>query len=441
MRSTMIIVILSLGVAWMFGNPAMSKEEPVKGEAKAADPVAQRYFGEMEAAGAAYAKVSEAIRTESEERYAVAKAEYDTAAQRARDTYVKALEAELNQQKKAGNQAAADAVQTKIDQTLNGPPMTAVQKLWVASYTAEQAKDYEEALAAVQKVIQATGSAKNTFTQTRLGWLYLLNGQHEQSEAAYKTAAALAPKSITPRQGLVSCYLAAKRTDDAINAAREVLKLDPQNYQANRTIGDLLYAKEDYARAGAYYQRLTTAHADDLAAATSLGWCYLKLNQKPLALQIFNDVLAVQPDNVMAGSGYAAASEKHAEAATKESADTKTGTIATDKIVLRNPKGVARTVNYTLNGQHPVTLQPGQDQTLDAKRAWTIRFNQAGANGQVQVRLQPGVYEFDTDGNRWKLSRRVRLRVSRKCCPNVPRDPQCPGEFNHDRHRNGRPCP
>ena len=407
--------ITTVALAWLavasvlfhlsFGDASPATDQNTSDQTNAAEAITGRYTSELEAAGKAYAEANEAIRVESEERYAAAKTAYDAGSQRARDSYLKALEAALAQEKKSGNQAAADAIQKKIDFALNGPPRTDVQKLWLASYAAEQAKDYDGAIEALEKVIQTTGNAKNTFTQSRLGWLHLSNHQYDKAEAAYKTAAALAPQSITPRLGLMSCYLAADRADDAINAAREVMKLDPLNYRANKMVGDLLYAKREYARAGAYYQRLTTAHADDLAAATSLGWCYVKLDHKPLALQIFKDILAVQPDNVLAGEGYVAASD-HADAADAKSTTSAARAVTTGRIILRNSKDAPCAVKYTLNSRYPVTLSPGQAQTLDAKQAWTIRIDEGGSGDKVLQRLQTGIYEFGSDGDRWKLSRR-----------------------------------
>ena len=393
MRTLATIGILTLVVSAIAGR-VMSE-----GTSPAADTPAARYQVDSEAAGAVYAKAAAAIQTDSQERYAAAKAEYDGAMQRAKEAYVKTLEADLARETKAGNEKAAETIRQTIDFTVNGPPRNDVQKLWAASYSSENVGDFDSALEAVEKIIKATGNSKNTFTQLRLGWLRYLKGQYDQAEAAYKTAAALSPRCISPLQGLVNCYLAEKRPDDAINAARELLKLDPMNPRANKTLGDLYYAKEEYARAGAYYQRLVTAHTEDFDAASCLGWCYVKLNHKPLALQIFNDVLAVQPDSALASSGWSAANEK----TTGESAGVEP---AESKIVLRNPKGAARPVSYTLNGQYPVTLKPGSDQTLDSARPWIIRFEQSGSKGQVQVRLEPGRYEFKEDGTRWKLSRK-----------------------------------
>lgn len=250
MRIVMISAMMWLAAATIDSRIALLQHARAADEPTKEDATSQRYQSELETAGSTYAKTIEQVRSESEERYAAAKAAYDDAVRRSREAYLKSLEAEMNEQSKAGNQSAADELRKKIDAILNGPQRTDVQKLWLASYAAEQSKEYPEAIEAVQKVIQVTGNAKNTFTQTRLGWLYLLSGQYDQSESAYKTAAAISPQALTPRLGLMSCYRAAKRPDDAIATARDVLKLDPLNYQANKAIGDLLYAKEDYARAG-----------------------------------------------------------------------------------------------------------------------------------------------------------------------------------------------
>ena len=125
----------------------------------------------------------------------------------------------------------------------------------------------------------------------------------------------------------------------------------------------------------------------------------MKLGEKELALRIFADVLAVQPDNVAASSGFAAASpEPESSAKTGHAEDTD------DAIVIRNPTSAKTAIRYTLNGQYPVTLEPGTAQTLDTNRTWSIRFDE-GNGGEAQERLEPGKYEFRAERDRTRLRR------------------------------------
>jgi tetratricopeptide (TPR) repeat protein len=404
---SLLVLVAVTAVAWNV-DVGLAQAADAKAPAAAApassassDQAATQHASELTAASAEYAKASGAAKAESDKKLAAAQAAYDAATKKARDAYQKSLEKDLEREVKANNQAGADAVRQKIDFLLNGPPRNEVQKLWIASFTAENNKEYEAAIAAVEKVVQTANSGKNAFVQMRLGWLHYLDEDYEEAIAAYKTSIEIAPKAITPRQGLLNCYLALNKTDDAIEAAHAILKLDPLNIRANKTLGDLYYVKGDFTRSGAHFQRLTVAYPDDLQLATNLGWCYLKLDEKELALRIFSNVLAVQPDSISAISGYTAASSTK-----DDSAKTSQPEVASAKIVIRNPATTGRAVRYTLNGQYPVTLEPGTAQTLEPGRTWTIRFQPGTKARPVQQRLEPGHYEFTSDKERTQLSRR-----------------------------------
>ena len=276
---------------------------------------------------------------------------------------------------------------------------TEVQKLWEATFAAEADKDYEAAIAAVKKLVLVADIDKNPFVQMRLGWLGYLDGDYEEGAAAYKRSIGAAPMAITPRLGLLNCYLALSRIDEAIDTANAILKIDPLNYRAHKTLGDLYYVREDYTRASSHYSRLSAAYPDDLQIATNIGWCYLKLGEKQMALQIFMDVLAVQPDNVAANSGFVAAGPEQ-DASAKTSQDDEDD----DSIVIRNPPSADRAIRYTLNGQYQVTLKPGTEQTLDTSRTWVIRFDRTAGNA-VQERLESGRYEFRDEKTQVRLRR------------------------------------
>ena len=366
------------------------------------EQAAAQHASALSAARAEYAKASGGARTESEKQLAAAKAAYDAATRQANEAYLKSLEQDFEREMKAGHERSANAIRQQINLLTNGPPRSEVQKLWIASFAAEADRDYEASIAAVKKLILVADVGKNPFVQMRLGWLNYLDGDYEEGAAAYKKSVAAAPAAVTPRLGLVNCYLALNRIDDALEAANAILKIDPLNYRASKTLGDLYYVREDYTRSLSHYLRLSTAYPDDLQIAAYLGWCYLKLGERDLALRIFADVLAIQPDNLSASNGFAEASPQQ-EASAKTSEPSEEGKEAEEKIVIRNPPSARLAVRYTLNGQYPVTLKPGTAQTLDTARTWTIRFDQ-NKGRPMEERLEAGEYEFHVDNGRTRLA-------------------------------------
>jgi tetratricopeptide (TPR) repeat protein len=406
----LLLVMTATLLAQQSDNPQAKKSEsaaaakavattPKRGQSETLDPISVRYKADLDAANKQYAQASAAARAENEKKLVDAKDAFNTAAKAASSDYIKSLEAERETKLKADDQTAAKELQQKIDLERNGPQLSEVQKLWAESYAAEAKGDHEAGIAAVRKVIEITGLSDNTFVNLRLGWLNYLLGDYEEALTFYKAAASSAPLAITPLQGRLNCFLELERSDDAIETARAILKLDPMNFRANRTLGDVYYAKQDYSRAGGYYERLVIGYPDNMEIASSLGWCHLNLGQPALAKQIFGNVLAVAPATITATIGYTAAALKTDQIASGASDELK------DKIVIQNLPTSNRPVSFTLNDQYPVTLQPGFTQVLGIDRAWTVRFKANDMSPDTRQELKAGQYDFSVDGESWKLSR------------------------------------
>ena len=85
---------------------------------------------------------------------------------------------------------------------------------------------------------------------------YFLLGRHHESQAdvdkaleAHKRAIQLAPESAELRAELAGVYARADRALEAIDAADEALKIDPQNREANRISGSIYAAFAEQRRA------------------------------------------------------------------------------------------------------------------------------------------------------------------------------------------------
>ncbi len=75
-----------------------------------------------------------------------------------------------------------------------------------------------------------------------------------------------------------------------------------------------------------------------------------------------------------------------------------------DPIEIRLAASTQGTVKYRLN-QYPYTINAGQSQTINADRAWTVRFDRGGNRGIASYALRPGAYEFKVTDNGWELYR------------------------------------
>jgi len=356
-----------------------------------------RYEKELGESGATFQKSLEAIRRESERKTSAAKTQYDAAVKKSRDAYVSLLKSVQKEEARADRKASSAVLEQVIEYLVNGPPRNEIQKLWLASFEAEASGDFDRAIESARKAIDAAGQTPSMFAQLRLGWLYYLKKDYDKAEDAYRRAAKSSPRALTPWQGLMNCHGARNRLDDAAVVAREVLKLSPTDYQANKTLGDVYYGKKDYRRAASYYGKLAVAHPDDFGMATSLAWCHLNLGEKETAQRMFRDVLAVQPDNASALAGLVAIDKAEGDRQSR----------ATGKILLRNLPSNVDTVSYLLDDQRAFSLEPGGSQTVDAEQSREIRFSRGPARGEAYYLLEPGNYEFRKADGRWELLHRV----------------------------------
>jgi len=178
-----------------------------------------------------------------------------------------------------------------------------ISELYRQSYSLEANRDYAGALAKVREIkAKASGSY---FAAVRLGWVAYLAGDFVASEAAYREAAAAAPKAVEPRLGLTLPLLVEKKWRELERACRDVIALDPGNAVARARLAHAQYSVGNYPDSANTYRKLIEEYPAELDHQTGLGWNLLKMARKAEARQVFAGVLAVSPDNASAKAGMA----------------------------------------------------------------------------------------------------------------------------------------
>ncbi|MAT13729.1 MAG: hypothetical protein CMJ46_00480 [Planctomyces sp.] len=293
------LVITFLSVA------TVRAEAPPEKLVDAASAAGQQYNQDLINAGVKLQEVRTEILQDAQRKNAMAATEYETTIRHLRDAYVTQLE-ELKTKAEAEKQTEeAKVLQEKISLVKNGPEENEIQKHWVASFKSEELQNYEAAIEAVHKAVEVGGKQNNAFVNLRLGWLFYLSKNYEKSVESYRLASQQAPRAISPYQGLLNCYLALDQTDDAIAAAKRILLLSPGDRSANATIANLYFKKQDYKNAATYYGAIVSLYPEDLETWSSLAWCWAKEGKTQEAENVFLDVLAVDPDQLGALTGYA----------------------------------------------------------------------------------------------------------------------------------------
>ena len=229
---------------------------------------------------------------------------YNLATEKARKEYIRSLESVMNNEFRSKRDYRGQWVRYVKD-LLEKIPLTPIQEHWSLSYACEARGDYNGAIRHINDGLRLSGNYYNAYPMMRVGYLYTLKGDYYKGESAYQTAVKNAPASITPLTGLLYCYVMSARTDKAIEVAQALIKLDPMNYYANKSLAVSAFTKSDYETASGYYYRLSIAFPFDMESATNLGWCYVYMKKYREGQAIFGNVLAIAPASQDAIDGYA----------------------------------------------------------------------------------------------------------------------------------------
>lgn len=185
------------------------------------------------------------------------------------------------------------------------PRAEANPEVWRRSYALEAQGDTRGALAALESL---PGEAQRTYLYAlRRAWLLYQAGRFDDAVASYRQASQLSRSAIEPRVGELLPLLALRRWQDAERLAREVLRMDEDNYLASRRLALALYNLGRFDAAKSAYQAVLARYPGDLEMLTGVGWCELRLNHRGEAAEAFRAVLAVSPDDANATAGLTAA--------------------------------------------------------------------------------------------------------------------------------------
>ncbi|MGI4886288.1 MAG: tetratricopeptide repeat protein [Janthinobacterium lividum] len=169
---------------------------------------------------------------------------------------------------------------------------------FAASYAAEAKADYAEAIAPLR------GAYSGSYEQNlRLGWLYFLAKNYTTSAAYYQKAVEQRPYAVEPKFGLVKPLNALGQVEKMLGLYDGILKVDPQNTQANYWTGVIYLNRKQFDRAARYFEKVVNLYPFDYDTNLSLAFAYLSLGKKPEARALYNRVLLIRPGDANAAAG------------------------------------------------------------------------------------------------------------------------------------------
>lgn len=176
-----------------------------------------------------------------------------------------------------------------------------LQKAFHNSYTNELNKNYVAAIADIYPYY----SENNYEITIRLGWLNYLIKNYTASQTYYQKAIILKPNSVEAKFGYVKPLSFLQSWDKVLEQYLAILKIDPQNTQANYWGGVIYYNRKQYEPAIKLFRTVITLYPFDYDGNHMLAWSMLMAGKKAEAKQFFERALVIKPADASSTDGLA----------------------------------------------------------------------------------------------------------------------------------------
>lgn len=176
---------------------------------------------------------------------------------------------------------------------------TATQNAFYKSYEHEKNGKYTQAIQEL-KTVYTPG---DYFINIRLGWLYYLAKQNNESLKFYNMAIQLKPTSIEAKFGSVKPLSAMENWEKVKLQYQSILKIDPRNTVAAYWLGVIHYNRKEFQSADRLFQMVVNLYPLDYDSVIMLAWTKLNLGKKVEAKTLFNHALTLRPKDESALNG------------------------------------------------------------------------------------------------------------------------------------------
>jgi tetratricopeptide (TPR) repeat protein len=176
---------------------------------------------------------------------------------------------------------------------------SAMQKAFHNSYADEAKKSYQAAI----NDIMPFYADNNYEINLRLGWLNFLNKNYTSAQTYYLKAVNLKPNAIEARFGYLKPLSLLESWDKVLDQYSAILKIDPQNTQANYWTGIICYNRKQFDSAIKYFSKVVALYPFDYDGNQMLGWAYLMSGKKADARGYFEKGLLIKPDDASCTDG------------------------------------------------------------------------------------------------------------------------------------------
>ncbi|MBC7401335.1 MAG: tetratricopeptide repeat protein [Mucilaginibacter sp.] len=174
-----------------------------------------------------------------------------------------------------------------------------LQKAFKNSYADENNKNYTAAINDMTPYYSEGSYEVNV----RLGWLNYLNKNYNASQTYYARAVKIKPNAVEAKFGYVKPLSYLQSWDKVLDQYNAILKIDPQNTQANYWLGVIYYNRKQYDAAIRCFKAVVNLYPFDYDGNHMLAWsCYFS-GRKPDAQSYFEKALLIKPDDASSLDG------------------------------------------------------------------------------------------------------------------------------------------
>ena len=157
-------------------------------------------------------------------------------------------------------------------------------------------QQYDQAVAALQEAQKA--QPRDLKVNYSLAMAYRRAGQLDQAEAVLKSLAELNPQDASTYYGdIIKMYDEAGKNENAIEAAKKVIELNPKSEMAVYNLAIMFQKLKRYEEAIAAFRQALTIKPDYDVAYYNIGSCYLNLKKYKESIEAFRNYVALVPDN------------------------------------------------------------------------------------------------------------------------------------------------
>ncbi|MCA9194741.1 MAG: tetratricopeptide repeat protein [Planctomycetales bacterium] len=164
-----------------------------------------------------------------------------------------------------------------------------------------QSGDLENAENAYREILQK--DPQNANATQLLGALLIQLGRVDEAVPLLEKAIEICPHAAAYHVNLGTAYSRQKRFEEAIACYRRSLAIDPKYFDAHRNLGSVLYRMKRFAESAVELEAATKLCPSPFDVRVMLAMAYLKADQLPEAIRVFESLIQERPDDRKAWTG------------------------------------------------------------------------------------------------------------------------------------------